>query len=189
MLKGQVSGPKVPEEYEKLVAPHVASYDYFLGEGMQMVVNSLPPIEVRIVSQYCQYRYSNAPHSVATTSIKWAALHSFENSLRIATVPYSTIGHSCIDGHTCYLHSGCLLPWCGCNSLYFSCRLVSTMAWCCRTQQSTAGLVGQRRQTQKSSSPRSINFTLYMYTTSTIIQQHSFYTAASVTLFHASCAD
>ena len=38
---------KVPEAYERLVEPHVASFDFFLEEGMQMVVDSLPAFEVR----------------------------------------------------------------------------------------------------------------------------------------------
>ncbi len=37
---------QVPEEYQRLVEPHVASFDYFLGEGIDLVVNSLEPVEV-----------------------------------------------------------------------------------------------------------------------------------------------
>jgi DNA-directed RNA polymerase beta subunit len=42
----QAKGLDVPEEYERLVAPHVASFDWFLNEGLQSVVDSLDPIEV-----------------------------------------------------------------------------------------------------------------------------------------------
>ena len=45
MFKGQVSGPNVPQEFEALVEPHIDSFDHFLGEGMQLVVESLEPIE------------------------------------------------------------------------------------------------------------------------------------------------
>jgi DNA-directed RNA polymerase beta subunit len=42
----QARGPYVPEEYEELVAPHVQSFDWFLTEGLQSVVDSLEPVEV-----------------------------------------------------------------------------------------------------------------------------------------------
>lgn len=42
----QARGLEVPEEFETLVAPHVASFDWFLSEGLQSVVDSLEPIEV-----------------------------------------------------------------------------------------------------------------------------------------------
>lgn len=46
MLKGQAKGPTSPEEFERLVAPHVKSFDYFIGEGMETVVQLLEPLEV-----------------------------------------------------------------------------------------------------------------------------------------------
>lgn len=46
MLKGQAKGAHAPEEFERLVAPHVKSFDYFLGEGMQTAVRLLEPLEV-----------------------------------------------------------------------------------------------------------------------------------------------
>eukprot|EP00878_Enallax_costatus_P037173 GHUV01041973.1.p1 GENE.GHUV01041973.1~~GHUV01041973.1.p1 ORF type:complete len:190 (+),score=46.68 GHUV01041973.1:310-879(+) len=49
MLKpklGQAQGPKTPQEFERLVAPHVASFDYFLEEGIQQAVRLLEPLEV-----------------------------------------------------------------------------------------------------------------------------------------------
>lgn len=49
MLKGQVpgsQGTQVPETLQQLVAPHIESFDYFLGEGLQEVVRRLPPVEV-----------------------------------------------------------------------------------------------------------------------------------------------
>ena len=47
MQAGLVQGDKVPEEYEALVQPHVDSFDYFLGEGMELVVDSMEQMEVR----------------------------------------------------------------------------------------------------------------------------------------------
>lgn len=46
MLKGQAKGPTTPEEFERLVAPHVKSFDYFIGEGMETAVQLLEPLEV-----------------------------------------------------------------------------------------------------------------------------------------------
>lgn len=46
MLKGQVSGDRVPPEFEALVQPHIESYDYFINEGMQLIVEQLEPVEV-----------------------------------------------------------------------------------------------------------------------------------------------
>jgi hypothetical protein len=46
MEKGLVQGNEVPIEYEDLVAPHVESFDYFLGDGMQSMVVLMPPMEV-----------------------------------------------------------------------------------------------------------------------------------------------
>ena len=37
----------VPVALEKLVAPHIESFDYFLGDGMLQVVQGLEPVEVR----------------------------------------------------------------------------------------------------------------------------------------------
>ena len=48
MLKGQAKGPQTPEEFERLVSPHVASFDYFIGEGMETAVRLLEPLEVRL---------------------------------------------------------------------------------------------------------------------------------------------
>ncbi len=39
-------GSMVPAELQALVAPHIDSYNYFIGEGMQEVVQRLDPIEV-----------------------------------------------------------------------------------------------------------------------------------------------
>lgn len=56
MLKGQAQGPHAPEEFERLVAPHVKSFDYFIGEGMETAVRLLEPLEVRAPStwQHCR---------------------------------------------------------------------------------------------------------------------------------------
>lgn len=50
MLKGQAKGPNPPEEFERLVAPHVKSFDYFIGEGMETAVRLLDPLEVRYLA-------------------------------------------------------------------------------------------------------------------------------------------
>jgi hypothetical protein len=49
MLKGQARGANPPEEFERLVAPHVKSFDFFLGEGMDTAVALLEPLRVRCV--------------------------------------------------------------------------------------------------------------------------------------------
>ena len=46
MQRGMASGHAVPQEYEHLVQPHVDSFDFFLEEGLQLVVENLEPIEV-----------------------------------------------------------------------------------------------------------------------------------------------
>jgi len=56
MFKGQATGHNVPEEFQALVRPHVESYDYFIGEGMHVVVEGLEPIEVHATpSPYNSY--------------------------------------------------------------------------------------------------------------------------------------
>ena len=45
---GMLEGP-VPAALEKLVAPHIESFDFFLGDGMLQVVQGLEPVEVRTV--------------------------------------------------------------------------------------------------------------------------------------------
>jgi hypothetical protein len=50
MLKGQAKGPNPPEEFERLVAPHVKSFDYFIGQGMEIAVRLLEPLEVRYLA-------------------------------------------------------------------------------------------------------------------------------------------
>ena len=46
MQKGSVQGLETPSELLDLVQPHIESYDYFLGEGIQRVVEHIDPIEV-----------------------------------------------------------------------------------------------------------------------------------------------
>lgn len=48
MLKGQAKGLNTPEEFERLVAPHVKSFDYFIGEGMETACKLLEPLEVSL---------------------------------------------------------------------------------------------------------------------------------------------
>ncbi|GFR47172.1 hypothetical protein Agub_g8865 [Astrephomene gubernaculifera] len=42
-------GP-VPEEYERLVEPHVASFNYFITEGIELLAQSMEPVEIEIPS-------------------------------------------------------------------------------------------------------------------------------------------
>lgn len=56
MLKGQAQGLYAPEEFERLVAPHVKSFDYFIGEGMETAVRLLEPLEVGAPSTWQQCR-------------------------------------------------------------------------------------------------------------------------------------
>ena len=39
----------VPEALEALTAPHIDSFDYFLSDGLRLVVQGLAPIEVKLV--------------------------------------------------------------------------------------------------------------------------------------------
>jgi hypothetical protein len=48
MLKGQAKGPEPPQQFERLVRPHVASFDYFLQDGMRQAVQLLEPLEVGV---------------------------------------------------------------------------------------------------------------------------------------------
>lgn len=75
MLKGQAQGLHAPEEFERLVAPHVKSFDYFIGEGMETAVRLLEPLEVRAPSTWQQCRPaavgggSSAPCHATTLSL------------------------------------------------------------------------------------------------------------------------
>lgn len=44
--EGFVVGEEVPAVYTALVQPHVDSFDYFVGEGMELAVASMEPLEV-----------------------------------------------------------------------------------------------------------------------------------------------
>ena len=46
MIKGQVQQKHVPAELQQLVAPHIDSFDYFIGEGLEEVVARLEPTQV-----------------------------------------------------------------------------------------------------------------------------------------------
>eukprot|EP00798_Chlamydomonas_sp_ICE-L_P010691 gene10691-12383_t len=46
MNEGLVLGDEVPSEYVDLVEPHVASFDYFVSEGLTLAVDSIEPIEI-----------------------------------------------------------------------------------------------------------------------------------------------
>lgn len=46
MQQGLAAGEAVPPEFVDLVKPHVQSFDYFLGDGLNRVVELLEPIEV-----------------------------------------------------------------------------------------------------------------------------------------------
>lgn len=49
MLNGVATGDlPVPQTLESLAQPHIDSFDYFLGTGMEHVIENIEPIEVRI---------------------------------------------------------------------------------------------------------------------------------------------
>lgn len=50
MLKGQATGDRTPERFQELVRPHLESYDYFITEGMHLVLERLEPLEVSCYS-------------------------------------------------------------------------------------------------------------------------------------------
>lgn len=48
------SGEKVPGRYEELVAPHIESFNYFVGPGLKEVVQNLDPVTVSLHSlKFC----------------------------------------------------------------------------------------------------------------------------------------
>ena len=47
MLHGQARAEHVPETLQQLVAPHIDSFNYFVGEGLAQVVQHLPAAEVQ----------------------------------------------------------------------------------------------------------------------------------------------
>lgn len=49
------AGEMVPAELQALVAPHIESYNYFVGEGLQEVVQRLDPVEVRPACLHSPY--------------------------------------------------------------------------------------------------------------------------------------
>lgn len=51
--RSQALGPSVPRSLENLAQPHVDSFDYFVGEGLERVIEFLDGIEVS----------SHLPHS------------------------------------------------------------------------------------------------------------------------------
>ncbi|KAK9863838.1 hypothetical protein WJX84_009250, partial [Apatococcus fuscideae] len=57
MQKGSVEGLETPRELLDLVQPHIESYDYFLGEGIQRVVEHIDPIEVEHPSTRNRHRF------------------------------------------------------------------------------------------------------------------------------------
>lgn len=48
MFRGLAPSNAVPPEYEALVQPHIESYDHFIDQGMQEIVEQLDPIEARL---------------------------------------------------------------------------------------------------------------------------------------------
>lgn len=43
----------VPAALEELVRPHIDSFDYFISEGLERVVQELRPVEVRLALRVC----------------------------------------------------------------------------------------------------------------------------------------
>jgi len=44
--QAQAQGDAVPQSLENLAQPHIDSFDYFLGEGMDQVIQLLDGVEV-----------------------------------------------------------------------------------------------------------------------------------------------
>jgi hypothetical protein len=75
MLKAQAKGPEPPQEFERLVRPHVASFDFFLQDGMRQAVQLLEPLEVRLeAGQGSVPAVVRALHSRGSSSAGAAAL-------------------------------------------------------------------------------------------------------------------
>lgn len=68
MQKGSVQGLETPSELLDLVQPHIESYDYFLGEGIQRVVEHIDPIEVSLEAGYCARRNNEVSHWLPSTA-------------------------------------------------------------------------------------------------------------------------
>lgn len=49
-MPATVVGNDLHQAYERLVEPHVASYNYFLRDGMRLVFDALEPVEVSMIS-------------------------------------------------------------------------------------------------------------------------------------------
>lgn len=49
MQQAEAKGDNVPQRYEDLVQPHIDSFDYFLGAGMEHVVENLEGVEVCVL--------------------------------------------------------------------------------------------------------------------------------------------
>jgi hypothetical protein len=48
----QASGDAVPQSLEGLAQPHIDSFDYFLGEGLERVIENMDGVEVRTSLQF-----------------------------------------------------------------------------------------------------------------------------------------
>lgn len=56
-MRTQVRGERVPPQLEALAQPHVDSYDYFLGEGMHHVIESMEGIEIENALTKTRHRF------------------------------------------------------------------------------------------------------------------------------------
>jgi hypothetical protein len=59
--RSQAQGENVPQSLENLAQPHVDSFDYFLGEGMEQVIESMDPVEVRQIGMERRAAAAAAP--------------------------------------------------------------------------------------------------------------------------------
>ena len=46
----------VPAALEELVRPHIDSFDYFISEGLERLVQELQPVEVRHAVRTCHWQ-------------------------------------------------------------------------------------------------------------------------------------
>ncbi|EFN59491.1 hypothetical protein CHLNCDRAFT_138110, partial [Chlorella variabilis] len=56
-MRTQVQGERIPSQLEALAQPHVDSYDFFLGEGMQHVIDNMDGIEIEQPVSKTRHRF------------------------------------------------------------------------------------------------------------------------------------
>jgi hypothetical protein len=84
--RSQALGPSVPRSLENLAQPHVDSFDYFLGEGLERVIEYLDGIEV---SSRLPLRFVSASAA--------AVIHNFISFCIADSEPIHKAGLSILD--------------------------------------------------------------------------------------------